>query len=163
VVVAQLTQPITHAGAGGNFGPRVSGPIRVLIWLGIRIAQVAIYFVLGWIVTAVTGEQFLRNYFTTLVGIGVFFALPATVLVSAIAWFVPSIAATVRHVAHGPRWAVVVATGMEFVATLFFFLAWLPNDWPVVLICVVLSAALASALPLSYRVQARTTGHAPYM
>jgi hypothetical protein len=129
---------------------RVAGPVRVLLWVAVRAAHVVLYLVIGWIYTAITGQQFLSNWFTSLVGMGIFVALPATALVSATAWLLPVVTSAARRSRGSSFWVVMTASVIELVATLFLFLAWLPSDVPLVLICVILSVALASTLPLSF-------------
>jgi hypothetical protein len=148
VGTAELDHQHSPQGEDAN-SPRVAGPMRVLLWAAVRAAHVVLYLVIGWIYTAITGQQFLSNWFTSLVGMGIFLALPATALVSATAWLLPVVTSAAHRSRGSSFWLVITASTIELVATLFLFLAWLPSDLTLVLICVILSAALASTLPLS--------------
>jgi hypothetical protein len=140
-----------------TFRPRLHAVSRFFVWLGVRTLQIVIYLVLGWIVVGVTGRDVLEEGVGAFLGLGIFLALPLSLLGSAAAWGIGTISVHVTS-----RWArrsvLVIAVVIEFAATLFLFLAWTPNYLPVVIVEAALSGALTAVLLWAHKLVHRSAG-----
>lgn len=144
--MAELSATSGRRRGGASPRPPATLPAQIGLWFAARVAQVLLYVVLGWVITAVTGERFLDNEFTELVGaFGVFIALPVSLLVSVVAWTLPW---APQRPGRRDSW-ILVGFVLEVVAVMTTFLAWLPNTPVVVVIDFLLALSVSALLPVA--------------